>query len=195
MGWSLRLRLPLGFDGLRISAAAILATWVAVSFSMSVGVSGGAFTTRLLRCLGFIEVSSLHKSRHSDISVYGRSSIRARGPACILAMVLTTGFFLLLVYGVASIDKLKPFTDAFLRPGNAWTLGPAMLLFSLALIILFFKSRKLAFQRQALHLATVPQNPEFVLNEQSARSVLERLRKLVELWRFTIRTKKRRPRA
>jgi biopolymer transport protein ExbB/TolQ len=55
-----------------------------------------------------------------------------------------------------------------------------MLLFFWAVVILCFKQSKIRFQAQALDLAAVPQQPDFVLNEATARTVLERLHGLVD---------------
>lgn len=78
------------------------------------------------------------------------------------------------------IPQMKPVTDIFQRSGNIWTIAPALFLFFLSIAMLLFKSSKLAFQRRALSLATVPQNPDFVLNEQTAKTALYRLHKLVD---------------
>ena len=48
------------------------------------------------------------------------------------------------------------------------------------MVILCLKSRKITFQAKALDLAAVPQQPDFVLNEATARTVLERIYSLVD---------------
>ena len=90
------------------------------------------------------------------------------------------------IFGMTLMPQMKPITDIFLRSGNIWTIGPALFLFFLSIAMLLFKSRKLAFQRRALNLATVPQNPDFVLNEQTAKTALLRLQKLVDNTRHFI---------
>ena len=101
-----------------------------------------------------------------------------------LLSVLLAIFFLfifgLAVLGMTFIPSMNPVADIFLRTGNIWTIGPALFLFFLSIAMLFLKWRKLAFQRRALNLSTVPQNPDFILNERTARAALERLRKLVD---------------
>src|SRR5207253_959912 len=72
------------------------------------------------------------------------------------------------------------FAIVFLRPANIYTIGPAVFLFFWAMSSLFIKSRKLKFQQRALQLAAVPQQPDFILNETTARTVLERLHSLVD---------------
>ena len=103
-----------------------------------------------------------------------------------LAVVLTAAFFALLVYGFAGVPQLKPYAIVFIRPGNLWTTGPATFLFFWATALLVLKGIKLKFQQRALDLAAVPQHPEFVLNEASAKAVLERIHNLVDHPRYFI---------
>ena len=97
-----------------------------------------------------------------------------------LAVVFTAAFFVLLVYVFALTPYLQPFAIVFIRPGNLYTTGPAMFFFFWATSLLVLKGRKLKFQERALGLAAVPQHPEFVLNEASAKAVLERIHQLVD---------------
>jgi biopolymer transport protein ExbB/TolQ len=98
--------------------------------------------------------------------------------------VLLAIFFLfifgLAVFGMTFIPTMKPVSDVFLRTGNIWTIGPAIFLFFFSIAMLLFKWRKLAFQRRALNLSTVPQNPDFILNERTAKTALKRLQGLVD---------------
>jgi len=57
---------------------------------------------------------------------------------------------------------------------------PTMFLFFWGCVILFIKARKLAYQRRALTLMPVPQNPEFVLTPETAKVVLRRIDSLVD---------------
>lgn len=95
-----------------------------------------------------------------------------------IGMVVTIIFYVALIYGVAPVEALRPFSAMFLERGVCPY--PIMLLFFWAMAILFVKARKIAFQSEALHLSAVPQQPEFVLNPESARIVLERLHSLVD---------------
>jgi biopolymer transport protein ExbB/TolQ len=94
--------------------------------------------------------------------------------------VLTAAFFALLVYVFSATPYLQQFAIVFIRPGNLWTTVPAMFFFFWATALLVIKGRKLRFQQRALDLAAVPQHPDFVLNEASARAVLERIHGLVD---------------
>ena len=109
----------------------------------------------------------------------GRYTNVNKGLSFLLAIVFLF-IFGGVIFGMTLIPQMKPIADIFLRSGNIWTIAPALFLFSLSISMLLFKSRKLAFQRRALNLATVPQNPDFVLNEQTAKTALQRLHKLVD---------------
>jgi len=84
------------------------------------------------------------------------------------------------VYVFANTSWLQRFSLAFIRPRNLYTTVPACLLFFWAMSILFIKRRKVYFQARALDLAAVPQQPDFVLTEASAKAVLERIHGLVD---------------
>lgn len=98
----------------------------------------------------------------------------------VAAALLTGAFFALLVYVCADVGWLRPVAMPFIRPGNVWTTVPATLFFFWAITTLFIKGRKLSFQARALELAAVPQQPDFILNEASAKTVLERIYGLVD---------------
>ena len=74
----------------------------------------------------------------------------------------------------------------FVRPGNLYATGPATLCFFWGLVISLLKIPKLRLQRRALHLAAVPQSKEFMLNETTAKTVLERVRSLVDDTKYFI---------
>ena len=69
---------------------------------------------------------------------------------------------------------------------NLYATGPATLCFFWGLVIALLKIPKLRLQRRALHLAAVPQNKDFVLNEATAKTVLERVRSLVDDTKYFI---------
>jgi hypothetical protein len=97
-----------------------------------------------------------------------------------LAVLGTAAFFALLVYVFSGAKYLQQFTIVFIRPGNIYTTGPATFFFLWAIALLVLKRTKLNFQERALGLAAVPQHPDFILNEASARAVLERIHNLVD---------------
>lgn len=111
----------------------------------------------------------------------GRYTTPNRTLSLLLAVVLTACFFTALHLGRESrIEGLGTLAMPFLRQGNLWTLGPAAFLFFWSITLLFIKQHKLGFQARALDLAAVPQQPEFILNEASARTVLDRLHGIVD---------------
>jgi biopolymer transport protein ExbB/TolQ len=110
----------------------------------------------------------------------GRYTTVNKTLSLLIALVLTALFYLLNAALLNYVPALHRFAIIFVRPGNAYTIVPALILFFWAITALFIKSRKLEFQRRALSLAAVPQQPDFILNEATARTVLERLHSLVD---------------
>lgn len=111
----------------------------------------------------------------------GRYTTPNKALSLVLAAVLTACFFIVLHLGRGgAIPGMETLAMPFLRPGNLWTLGPATFLFFWSVATLFIKHRKVIFQARALDLAAVPQQPDFVLNEATARTVLERLHGIVD---------------
>jgi len=103
-------------------------------------------------------------------------------------LVLTSilgGIFALLFYaGVGVVHRtfpmLNPLSEAFLRSQNLWTVIPMVGLFFWSVAFLFLKTMKLRLQKKAMAWAVVPAHPEFVLTEETARAVLERIQGLVD---------------
>ena len=110
----------------------------------------------------------------------GRFTSANKKLSFLIGLVLTAIFFALITFLLNSVPAARPFAFPFVRPGNIYTTGPAMFFFFWAMTTLFIKSRKIEFQKRALQLAAVPQQPDFVLNETTARTVLERLHSLVD---------------
>ena len=79
----------------------------------------------------------------------------------LMGLVLTAGFYAILIFGLQRNPDARWFTAMFLERGAAPY--PTMLLFFWGLSILFVKSRKLRFQAEALTLSAVPQQPDFLL--------------------------------
>ena len=101
----------------------------------------------------------------------------------VAAVLLTGVFFAVVVYlysAFASNPLVERFSLAFIRTKNLSTTIPAVLLFFWAMSLLYIKGQKTHFQARALDLAALPQQPDFVLNESSAKVVLERIHSLVD---------------
>ena len=96
----------------------------------------------------------------------------------ITGAVLTAAFFASLIALSHSTPRFQFVSDKFLDRG--WTPYIMMGLFFWSLCILFIKWRKLRFQRKALELAAFPTQVDFVLNPETARSVLERIHSLAD---------------
>lgn len=98
----------------------------------------------------------------------------------IIGLILTGIFYGVITYTKGAVPALDKYTVPFIRSGNIWTVVPGMLFFFWGMTILFIKQKKIDFQERALDLTAVPQQPDFVLNEVTARTVLERLHGMVD---------------
>jgi len=96
----------------------------------------------------------------------------------IFGCFLTVVFFALVIYLAKPVSILSPYTNMFLERG---TIPYAtMLLFFWSIAILFVKSQKLSLQRKVLKIQPVPIDPDFVLNRETAKEVLMRLRGIAD---------------
>jgi biopolymer transport protein ExbB/TolQ len=108
----------------------------------------------------------------------------------ILSFILAAMISVVFIWAMSLLDKsnssFRQLGTMFVRPGNLYATGPATLCFFWGLVIALLKIPKLRLQRRALDLAAVPQNKEFVLNETTAKTVLERVRSLVDDTKYFI---------
>jgi biopolymer transport protein ExbB/TolQ len=104
----------------------------------------------------------------------------------ILAAAISFVFLWLMYLLHDSHSRFQWLGTCFVRPGNIYATGPATLFFFWGVVVSLIKIPKLRLQRRALELAAVPQNREFVLNEATAKTVLERVRSLVDDTRYFI---------
>ncbi len=104
----------------------------------------------------------------------------------LLAAAVSAVFLALMFMLRDSHSAFQKLGLVFVRPGNLYATGPATLFFFWGVIIALLKIPKLRLQRKALELAAVPQNREFILNEATAKTVLERTRSLVDDTRYFI---------
>ena len=102
----------------------------------------------------------------------------------VLALIFSGLFFACQFTVMKAIAKkwemMSMFVDPITRTANLPVIIPITILFFWCLCILFIKGRKIKFQEKALSLATVPQQVDFVLNEESAATVLQRMNMLVD---------------
>jgi biopolymer transport protein ExbB/TolQ len=102
----------------------------------------------------------------------------------ILALLFSGLFFAFEFFAMKAIANkwavMSIFVDPITRTANLPVIIPIVILFFWCLCILFIKGRKIKFQQRALSLATVPQQVDFVLNEESTATVLQRMNMLVD---------------
>jgi biopolymer transport protein ExbB/TolQ len=99
-------------------------------------------------------------------------------PLSFLVGLLLTVLFYAAILLLQRVPQAQWFAAMFLERGICPY--PTMLFFFWALAILYFKSRKLGMQSEALRLSAVPQQPDFELTPTTARQVLERIHGLVD---------------
>ena len=97
--------------------------------------------------------------------------------ATFLAGVLTAAFYIALCHVPKAVRDMAYFQMLLNR---GWTPYAMTFLALLAFVILFFKWRKLAFQRRALDLEVMPAEQSFALTSETALDVLSKLNSLVD---------------
>lgn len=110
----------------------------------------------------------------------GRFTAVNLGLTSILGGILTLLFYASVWVVHRTFPMLNPLSEAFLRSQNLWTVIPLVALFFWSVAFLFLKTMKLRLQKKAMAWAVVPAHPEFVLTEETARAVLERIQGLVD---------------
>ncbi len=102
--------------------------------------------------------------------------------ACAIlgAVLFTAAAYLLATFVFKDLKWTASAAETFLRSGNQITVIPGTFLFTWGLAVLLLKHYKLKYQEKALKLAAVPDQPEFVLTETTATSVLTRIHTLVD---------------
>lgn len=95
----------------------------------------------------------------------------------LLTFVLTAVFFIGLCYLPLSIRSTKAIAMILER---GWTPYAMVVLFVLALMILFVKWRKLAFQKKAFGVELIPSGDNFALTPQTALEVIAVLNESVD---------------
>jgi biopolymer transport protein ExbB/TolQ len=100
--------------------------------------------------------------------------------AFLMAAVLTGVLYGLMVFVFSRLPGISNIARIYMRPTNQFAVIPATFFFFSGISILLLKGRKLKFQERALRLSAVPAEPEFVLNETTAATVLNRIHSLVD---------------
>ena len=110
----------------------------------------------------------------------GRFTAVNLGMTSILGAVFALVFYSGVWIVHRTFPSLDTLSDAFLRSQNLWTVIPLVTLFFWSVAFLLMKTLKFRLQKKAMAWAVVPANPDFVLTEETARAVLERIQGLVD---------------
>lgn len=100
--------------------------------------------------------------------------------AFLIGAVLSAILYALMVFVFIHVPGISKVATIYMRPSNQFAVIPATLFFFGGLTVLMLKGKKLKFQERALKLSAVPAEPEFVLNEATAATVLNRIHSLVD---------------
>jgi biopolymer transport protein ExbB/TolQ len=100
--------------------------------------------------------------------------------ALIIGILLAGLAYAVTVFVLKKLPGASIVAGSLLRPANQFVLIPATVFFFGGIAILLIKGFKVRFQQRALKLAAVPGEPEFVLTEATAASVLSRIHGLVD---------------
>ncbi len=100
--------------------------------------------------------------------------------AFLMGAILSGILYASMVFVFVHVPGLSNIARIYMRPTNQFAVIPATFFFFGGLSILLLKANKLKFQERALKLSAVPAEPEFVLNETTAATVLNRIHSLVD---------------
>jgi hypothetical protein len=100
--------------------------------------------------------------------------------AFLMGAVLAAILYALMTFVFVNLPVVSKIATIYRRPSNQFAVIPATLFFFGGISILILKGKKLKFQERALRLSAVPAEPEFVLNESTAATVLNRIHSLVD---------------
>jgi biopolymer transport protein ExbB/TolQ len=100
--------------------------------------------------------------------------------AFMMGAVLTAVLYGSMLFVFIHLPGISKIAVMFMRPTNQFAVIPATLFFFGGVSILILKGQKLKLQERALQLSAVPTEPEFVLTESTAATVLARIHALVD---------------
>lgn len=100
--------------------------------------------------------------------------------AFLMGIVLAAILYALMLFVFARLPVVSRIAVIYMRPSNQFAVIPATIFFFGGISILLLKGKKLKLQERALKLSAVPAEPEFVLNEKTAATVLNRIHALVD---------------
>jgi biopolymer transport protein ExbB/TolQ len=110
----------------------------------------------------------------------GRYTSVNHGFAFLIGVVLAGVLYSLMIFVFIHLPVASKVANMFMRPTNQFAVIPATLFFFGGIAVLILKGQKIKFQERALKLAAVPAEPEFILTETTAATVLARIHSLVD---------------
>ena len=106
--------------------------------------------------------------------------------AFLFGTVLAGITYALMIFVFIRLPIASNVATMFMRPTNQFAVIPATLFFFGGIAVLILKGKKLKLQQGALTLSAVPAEPDFVLTETTAATVLSRIHSLVDHPRYFI---------
>ncbi|MGO9200240.1 MAG: MotA/TolQ/ExbB proton channel family protein [Limisphaerales bacterium] len=100
--------------------------------------------------------------------------------AFLFGILFAGALYALMLFVLIRVPGASRIAAMFMRPTNQFAIIPATVFFFVGVATLLIKGKKLEFQRRALTLAAVPAEPEFVLTDATAATVLARIHSLVD---------------
>jgi len=100
--------------------------------------------------------------------------------AFLIGALLTGILYALMIFVFSHLPVVSKVATIYMRPSNQFAVIPATFFFFGGIAILFLKGRKIKFQERALKLSAVPAEPDFILTETTAATVLARIHALVD---------------
>jgi hypothetical protein len=100
--------------------------------------------------------------------------------AFLIGALLSGILYALMIFVFAHLPMVSQVATIYMRPSNQFAVIPATFFFFGGLAVLFLKGKKIQFQQRALKLCAVPAEPEFILTEATAATVLARIHSLVD---------------
>ena len=100
--------------------------------------------------------------------------------AFLIGALLTGILYALMLFVFIHLPGVSKVATIYMRPTNQFAVIPATFFFFGGIAILFLKGKKIKFQERALKLSAVPAEPEFILTETTAATVLARIHSLVD---------------
>ena len=100
--------------------------------------------------------------------------------ALLLGAMFAGVLYALMIFVFIHVPIANKVAAMFMRPTNQFAVIPATVFFFWGVAILILKGKKVQFQERALKLSAVPAQPEFILTETTAATVLARIHSLVD---------------